>query len=50
MRKTPFLFFSLTAAAALLFTSCLDYVQSLSWQDGKYRLYTKVRFPKTFYR
>lgn len=46
MRKTPFLFFSLTAAAALLFTSCLDYVQSLSWQDGKYRLYTKVTLSK----
>ena len=31
---------------AFMFTSCVDYVQSISYKDGNYHLYYKVTFSK----
>lgn len=35
-------------AFVFLFTSCFDYVQSISYEDGEYRLYYKVAFSRVF--
>ena len=49
MKKTFFkttLILSVMAAAFLL-TSCLDYVQTISYKDGKYQFYYKIVCSKT---
>ncbi len=34
---------------AFMFTSCVDYVQSISYKDGKYHLYYKITLSKLIY-
>lgn len=34
---------------AFMFTSCVDYVQSISYKDGNYHLYYKVTFSKLIF-
>lgn len=33
----------------LLFTSCIDYVQSITYTDGKYQMYYKITLSKVFF-
>ena len=33
----------------LLFTSCIDYVQSITYKDGKYQMYYKVTLSKVLF-
>lgn len=40
------LFPILLILSALLFTSCIDYVQSISYKDGEYQLYYKITLSK----
>ena len=35
--------------AILLFTSCIDYVQSITYKDGKYQMYYKVTLSKVLF-
>lgn len=39
----------LLVLVSLLFTSCIDYVQSISYEDGKYQLYYKVTLSKVLF-
>lgn len=40
------LFPILLVISALFFTSCIDYVQSISYKDGEYQLYYKITLSK----
>lgn len=33
----------------VLFTSCIDYVQSITYKDGKYQMYYKITFSKVIF-
>lgn len=39
----------LLALLPLLFTSCVDYVQAITYKDGKYQMYYKVTFSKVLF-
>lgn len=43
LRLLPLLFI------LFLFTSCIDYVQSITYKDGKYQMYYKVTFSKVLF-
>ena len=47
MKKTFYLL--LVVLLSLLFTSCIDYVQSISFKDGKYQLYYKITLSKVLF-
>lgn len=34
---------------SLLFTSCIDYVQSITYKDGKYQIYYKIALSKLLF-
>ena len=46
MKKFSFIFVILVS---LLFTSCIDYVQTVTYKDGKYQLYYKVTLSKVIF-
>lgn len=46
--KSIFVLISLLAVS-VFFTSCIDYVQSITYQDGKYNIYYKVTFSKMLF-
>lgn len=46
MKKFSFIFVILIS---VLFTSCVDYVQTISFKDGKYQLYYKITLSKVLF-
>jgi hypothetical protein len=44
--KRKFLLLSIILLVVFSLTSCIDYVQSISYKDGKYHFYNKVTFSK----
>ena len=44
--KRKFLFLSIILLVVFSLTSCIDYVQSISYKDGKYHFYNKITFSK----
>ncbi len=47
MRRTARIFFLIMLP--ILFTSCVDYVQSISYKNGKYQMYYKVTLSKVLF-
>ncbi len=47
--KFSHLFFLVISVCAFLFTSCVDYVQTISYKNGKYELYYKITLSKTIF-
>ena len=43
------LFFTILLSCMLLTTSCVDYVQSLTYENGKYHIYHKITFSKVLF-
>ena len=47
MKKIPCLL--LLLLISMLFTSCIDYVQSVTYKDGKYQIYYKITLSKVLF-